>query len=747
MKKSFKKLLAVVLSAVILTGTASVSFAVENTAKLGNVYGDGMLFQQKKEAIISGTASSGAEMSAELTDDRGEPVTKCKATANKKGGFTLSFIAPEGGYKAYKINFYENGVLFRTLNDVVFGELWLASGQSNMSYTLASSDTYEQNKNGSEWLRFLYINALPTYQGDENKYPVEPMSDFEDGNCRWIKGNSSNVGSVSAVSFFFAQKLEKELGMPVGVLTPNLGGSLLASWLSREAINSDPVFAAYLKEKGNYLDSEFKNEDVSAYATMTANYNKKLAPLRNFRISGMIWYQGESETMSDWKDGMYKRGLELLQSSYGDLFSYDGKLPFIATQLVPFDYNKNSLALHNNEFLEFCSADRKSRSMTTIYDVSMGYIPEIQSIHPAAKQPVGERMAHCAAGLVYGKNSVYTAAYLDSYRIDGNSVYVKFASVGDGLRAKGGRLYGFSLCDESGIYVQADAEIVSEDTVRIYSAEVEKPVAAAYAFAENCSRSNLFSTYESELLMPVAGFTTDKANAKLYFEDPVWASCDFSEGWYTSMDVIAGFHNTWNGGNARISFDGDCFDGTSCMTVAGEKNFYAAPTIGYKDGDKIIYFNRLLTDWSGYSSVSVMLRNNGEADVELSGLKLYINDTAWFVPEVNMLGEASTVIPADGKWYRVDFDLNSLYFFGNECGGAYSRAHLDDIKDIRLCFKDKSGKGANVSVDEFRFTPDGTDCPKIRFEASVKNADNPFEFICAVFVSIIGVIASIFIKK
>ena len=749
MKNRFKILLCVLLSLCFVFGAAPLSVSAEEPkAVLNNIYGDGMLFQQKEEVVLKGTASSGAEIHCELKDSKRGIVTKAKTMANKKGGFTVSFTAPKGGYENYTITLYENGVEFRTLKDIVFGELWLASGQSNMQYSFSMSETYAQNSERSEWLRFLYVDVFATYNGAQNEFPDEPQQDFENGCCYWLKG-TDNIDAISAVSFFFAQELQKKLDMPVGVLMPNLGGSLLVSWLSRQAVESDSAYADYVKKQGLYLScDEWDSGKVDWFSTMTANYNKKVAPLQSFNIAGMIWYQGESEVMMNWERGYYKKGLELLQSSYGELFGFKGKMPFIATQVAPFAYGDCKLSLHNNEFIEFAQGDPSSRAITTIYDIDLGFTEDMGGIHPWAKQPVGERMAASAEGLVYGRNDCFTAATVESTEISGSDFYVTLKNVGDGLVADGKTARGFSLADENGIFVQADAEIVGKNKIRIYSDEVKSPVSAAYAFAQNNTDANVYSTLNGEKFMPIAPFATNTDDGVLYWEEPSWADCDTNFAWFLAEGSDADFNNIWNSAYCGMLInENNPFKGSGCFDVfAGKGKFSIFPAFTYLDGRKDRYFDRMVRDWSKYSSLSVMVRNNGSGDIILDKLKIRTSAVTWFAPEVNACGEEKTIIPADGQWHKLTFDLNKLYLHGNECGAIYSRRKLSEIDGFELCFKNRSGDDANISVDDFRFTGDASEGARGKFEPCINQADNPWEFFCSIFSTIFSFIAKIFTK-
>lgn len=748
MKKAVKVILSIILSLTFVFGMTAVCFAADGqtTAALYNIYSDGMLFQQKKEAVLSGTGNGGDEIVCVLSDESGN-LLKTKSYVNRSGEFTVSFTAPEGGYKNYTITIYENGNKFAELKDVVFGELWLASGQSNMEYPFVSSSTYAENTNRSEWIRFLYVAYHPKYNGNTEAYPLEPMKDFEKGSCQWFKGTDT-IDQVSAVAVYFAQKLQQELDMPVGIISSSLGGSILLTWLSRETVDSNPDFAEYAKQMGNYISaSDWETNQIDPYGTITANFNKKIYPLRNLSIAGMLWYQGETEIFNKWETGYYKLGLELLQSSYSELFGFEnGKMPLIMAQVAPYAYGSYKYNLHNNEYVEFQQAEPESRAVTTIYDIDLSYNSDRDALHPAVKQPVGERMAKCAMGLCYG-GKCSTAANIRNFRVDGGSIYVTFNDVGEGLQINGKRAYGFSLADESGIYVQAEAEIVSTDTIRIYSDEVKNPVSAAYAFAENNMVSNVYSTLDGEKFMPIAPFDTN-INGGLLWEEPVWADCDREEAFFLTGSVpYAGYKKIWQSENAEIIIDKSApYKGDGCLNIVSDstkKKFSVSPVYTFNNGETEKYYDNLMRDWSHYSSVSVMVRNNGENDIMLEGMKIYVSPVTWFAPEVNCCGESCMTIPADGKWYKLTFDLDRLYLHGDECGAIYSRRKLNKISNFELCFKD--GKtSSDISVDEFRFIGDASDGKRGTFEPCLLQADNPWEFFCGIFTSLFGLIVKFF---
>ena len=146
------------------------------------------------------------------------------------------------------------------------------------------------------------------------------------------------------------------------------------------------------------------------------------------------------------------------------------------------------------------------------------------------------------------------------------------------------------------------------------------------------------------------------------------------------------------------------------------------------------------TDWSSYGKISFYVRNNGNTDIALDAFRIYVDAYSWYSPAVEGTKDRSFVIPADDEWHKVTFDLDSLYLSGNECGFTYANEKLDYVFKFQLEF---SGENADISIDEFNFAPDAEELGT-RFDVSVEDADNPFEFISALFTMFIGLFANLF---
>lgn len=703
-----KKLISIILACVLALSLATVAFAEDADAQIYTFYGDGMLFKQKEEAIIAGTAAQGSEISAQLYNDKDELVASGDTVTKADGTFEVSFTAPAGGFENYKVVLKNNGTEFETLENVAFGELWLASGQSNMQYPLSQEKTgygmFLNNEKLSEWLRVLLVPAVTEYKGSTALVPAEPQQNIP-GAC-WVTGENAAVYNVSAVAYFFAAELMAKLDMPVGVLNVPLGGSVISSWISREAIDGDTDVKNILSSCGEYYAlSDWNEAERSIFYDMTCNYNLKIEALRHFRISGMIWYQGESDIIFKKTPEQYAKLFDLMQRSYTDVFEYEnGLLPVIYTQLASYMYHEDNgidLVAMNEGFARMQNANPESRGLVSIYDVPLTYIEAAGAIHPDTKKDIGERMADSAMGFVYGESDTYTAAYVKSVQIENGKVYVSFSNAGDGLVCDGDSLRGFAVAGADGVYVQADAQIINNDTVAIYSEKVENPVSASYAYCLGNMRSNLYAGENGEPAMPVSPFVTDVSAGASCWAEKQWADCESEKIFRITNDNNTKEYSAWEAANADVRISpSSSFSGENGLSVSsdGEEGFSVSPVMSAKNGLQTIRFYDEGLDYSKYGTVSFRVRNDSDKDVTFDCVRFYTSAVSWY-----STASESVVIPADGEWHTVEADIENLYLYGVDFGMKFSNDKLGNVFDVEFCF---SGTDAEISVDEFEFSPE-----------------------------------------
>lgn len=719
-----KRILITLTVAVLLIFGSSVAFAAEDTAKLYNYYGDNMLFKQNDEVVLGGTADSGTKIACTLTDSKGKQVAFAE-TVSQGGTFSLSFAAPNGSFEEYTITLTANGTVFDELKDVVFGELWLAGGQSNMEWPLWGSKTgaqmQKQNKTGSSALRFLDVPHPGNYHGAAHLAPPYPQNDYENP-VLWYKGSDSMVYNMSAVGYFFAENLIEELGVPVGIINANLGGTAIYSWLPRTAIENDPALLADCKSENRYVPEDSWDETkVNHIIDMSVNYNKTIAPLKNLRLSGMIWYQGEADV--NFSYGKYTRAFNALQQSYSECFSYDGELPVVFTQLASYRYETLTLLQNTNvEFSHIQQQKPASRALVSILDVPAEYQATTHAIHPICKKEVGDKMAYAAKGLVYGLHDSYTAPTVERTEIKNGCVYVTLRDVGDKLIAEGDVLHGFAVCGGDGVYFSAKAEIISDNTIKVYSPSVVAPKSVSYAYTPSNMHANLFSSRNGEKLLAVSPFVTDFSFDKHHWHNDYWATCDFSEFWHCHLNEYSGFYSTWNADNANVSFVESTIDTGNALSVTsnGSEQFSISPNMTFNENGTVIHFQDIDLDWSDYQTLTFKIKVNSGDALSFEGLKIGITEKLWVMAGVKDIKATGCEIATDGKIYTVTLDLGRLYPYGNVFAGSYGSDILGKIQSAEFIFEDGSQSGVDFTFDDVSFKSERPAQDEIK-KVAVKN--------------------------
>lgn len=515
---------------------------------LNSVFTDGMVFQQNEEVNVWGLTVPGRTVTARLTKG-GDLVSEKSAEAGENGLFEIALDPVAGSFDQYVLTI-DDAVDTKTIENVVFGEVWLSAGQSNMElqvqYTVESEDIYATADD--PYIRFFLepTNPKPSLSSD---FAYRPQFDIEDS--RWGFGDVHNdVAVVSAVAYHFAVRLYEELQVPVAILNTSIGSTSVEAWISRKSIEDDAAVLAELKGKDFYFDTRnWNTRGEWNFNQMSAMFNHKIAPLTGMNIKGILWYQGENNVGNYQAAQNYKNSLSCLIRDYTEWFGAEEDLPFIFTQLSPseYEYEHESLAYMHEAFSEFWQENPEDTAMTVIYDVDLNFtygdFAYKTPVHPLVKGPVGTRMGNTALQLVYGKETQAYSPVYESMTVSGNKLVLKFKNAYGGLKSKdGGVLKGFTVCGEDRIFVPAEAKVVGTDTVEVWSDAVQEPVAAAYAFSAMAIRSNLCNS--SDLMC--APFRTDKVES-LYYAPKYWMDADSLTEWIdiTQHDMNSGEKTLW----------------------------------------------------------------------------------------------------------------------------------------------------------------------------------------------------------
>jgi len=506
------KSVAIVLLALVLAPAAWAD------VKLPTLFSDHMVLQRDMPLPVWGWADPGEEVTVKLC---GKEV---RTKADDKGKWMVKLDAlPAGGPHELTVS----GKNTITIQDVLVGEVWVGSGQSNMALTVSRTANAEQDVADANYpkIRFFKVGM---------KHAIEPQ---EECGGRWQVCSPEVAGNFSGTAYFFARNLYKHLNVPIGILQSAIGGTSAEAWTSREGFESNPDLRKILeqpewkavlddfdgavkqhqekmkawREKTAALRKEGKLQDVkkgrrrpprAKYKNApTLLYNGMIAPLIPYAIRGAIWYQGERNA----NGGRSKQYAVLLPAMIGSWRKAwkQGDFPFLFVQLPNFravqpEPSESAWAEIRESFLKSLSTPNTGMAVT----IDIG---EAKDIHPKNKKDVGDRLARWAWAMVYGEKGVYSGPLYESMAVEGNKIRVKFTHIGSGLTAKGGEpLKQFAIAGEDKKFVWAEAK-VDGDTVLIWSGKVSKPVAARYAWADNPEGCNLFNKEG----LPASPFRTD----------------------------------------------------------------------------------------------------------------------------------------------------------------------------------------------------------------------------------------------
>ncbi len=532
--------------------------------QLPTVFSDGALFQQNKDINVWGFNLPGRQVTGNLYkgDELIETVT---ATTDSEGRFETSFSALAGSYDTYRMEFSDADGVFDTANDILIGELWLSSGQSNMEFIVGATASNEEivaNAN-NEYLR-IFI--------EPKNQSLTANDDVAD--AYWINGtNADHINRyTSAVALVFAYELEKEVKVPVGIINSAIGGTKIYEWFDREATIEDEAMLQTIKDTGLY----FELEDVESGTDYlwTRRYNTQIAPLEGLNIAGTIWYQGESD---NYRYQYYAQKLDFLKESWGKIFGFENDdMPFIYTQVAPDVYNEAVSDVFRLGYLAEAMTDAfkinetNNTAMLTIYDVPLDYGNEGE-IHPNVKIPVGERFAQSAINLCYGGGNETSAPIFDSIEVKGNTIYVNFTHVGEGLSCIGEAIRGFNIAGEDGVYVNAKAMIIDKDTVMVWNDNLKDPKNVTYAFASMNQASNLVNSVG----IPASPFRSDRT-AATYMTIEEWMFAD-SDAWANVGGKQSGVKDSW------VVSDGATYNYSETVKTEGK----ASLAVTYTDTDTV----------------------------------------------------------------------------------------------------------------------------------------------------------------
>lgn len=499
--------------------------------RLANVFTDHMVLQQQMPIRIWGWATPGQEIQVSLTGDAKSEAGKATAAADGKWFVEMKPLEADG--KPMTLSVKGDGGQV-DLKDILMGEVWICSGQSNMEWSVKASGDAQKEITAADYPMIRMFDVPQHLEQDT------PQADAQ--KSQWLVCSPKTVESFSAVGYFFGRELNRELKVPVGLIGSNWGGRRIEPFTPPEGFAAVPQLAdvhaaikkldpktpegkaireAYVKQVEEWLAAAkqtlAKGEGISTAPPLnlttpggaTRIYNGMVAGLAPLSMRGAIWYQGESNAGDGLKYDFLK---EALVKGWRSVFKNDG-LSFYWVQLANFQQPIDDPA--GGGWGPVREGQRRAlrlpkTGMAVIIDIGTA-----GNIHPPNKQDVGKRLALWALANDYGKKIVYSGPLYKSHAIEGNKARVSFDHVGSGLmvgrksgtapteEVKGGELAEFSVRDKDGKWHWAKAMIDKND-VLVWSDAVAEPTAVRYAYQSNPAKANL---YNKEGL-PASPFTT-----------------------------------------------------------------------------------------------------------------------------------------------------------------------------------------------------------------------------------------------
>ena len=629
-----------------------------------NIYADGMMLQRNRVTTFIGTAEAGVKLTAKLLHN-GEAVASGECVAKENGDWDLPMKMPEGSYNNYDLVFYVKDVPVQSYTNVLVGELWIATGQSNMAYTLAKDVEFPTLKFTDNYIRILHCAI--TSDG------YSPVPVYENSSCTWYSGdNMLEMANSTAVGYYFAQELRESLDMPVGLVFYAVGGTPIRSWLSPANVLKNEQLLSRYKANGYYVAyKDWDPKASTAYRNSSALYNTCTAAVQGITVGGVLWYQGEQDLGET--DPYYATELEILYNQFRDEFGWsrDEDMPFALPDLMPYMSNRNPMFQSEIaiEMTDFYLAHPDAVSLVQISDASPEFNSNNNASHPNSKRIAGTRLGKAAYMTITGSTAYPSSSpVISGVRRDGNALIVSFDNVADGLcmvsdtavTVGDQNLHGFTIADSSGVYVMAKAEIISPNEVKVWNDVITKPVAVSYSYGFLAFYSNLGCTYQGDLLYMALPFSYNvPANAKQLSWIP-WANCDQEILWRVSRESVhdGRYQYAWSAKDAELTYNAEnAFEGRFALALAyGNGSFSALPCFSGNTVDGVRTFKDLTSDYTPYKRIKIMVRNDGTQPVNFDSLS--INNLAYF-KSVTGTDCAGGVIPADGQWHTLVVDMTA----------------------------------------------------------------------------------------
>lgn len=422
-----------------------------------------MVIQQNRDFVIKGKATANSEVKVQCSWDNPSVIYKTNASGNRTWSVTVH--TPSGSFDTRTITVVSDGKTY-TFSDILIGEVWICSGQSNMMFQVKNVvNSTEEVANASLYpkIRLLNLNR------------VKSDIKIDSFNSQWQVCSKSTIPDFSAVGYFFGRKLFQDLQVPVGLINASWGDTTGEVWADRDSVlncNDAEVIAEATKNDNT------PRVDASTPYKIGSAYNGMIYPLKNIPVAGAIWYQGESNEGHPY---YYPDLLNILVNSWRHLFSRtSGEFPFYISQICPYTRKFDFPTYYANSTMRFIQTNASEQIANSGVE-SNDDIGDLSTIHPINKQDVGLRLAWLSLFKTYGKSEYYKklTPIFKEYSIDGNQLTVTFKNVGDGLKTNDGlQPTMFEIAGSNKVFYPANSTISGTDKVVLSNPNVTNPIAA-----------------------------------------------------------------------------------------------------------------------------------------------------------------------------------------------------------------------------------------------------------------------------
>lgn len=431
---------------------------------------DGVVLQQNTRIKVWGWCHPGD--SIKLVASWSDSVYVCRA--NEMSYWLISIQTPKGGFDVHSLQLSSNNDI-KIINDILFGEVWLCSGQSNMEWGV---------QNGHQEM----IDELPNSKNNQIRLfhvpKIASVTEQEDIKGSWRSSGPQFLMNFSSIGYFAAKKLYKKLNLPIGIINASWGGTSCEMWLPKEIVLNDTLLSFYAENIPYY---EHRPNQIGSC------WNAMISPLTNFRIAGVFWYQGESNV---WTWQSYDKLFKSLISSWRE--AWDFELPFYYVQIAPFEYGTGEKAMA----AELREKQNQVLSVPkTGVVVTTDLVDNLLDIHPKFKKDVAFRLVDMALAEVYNYQLIdYKSPIYSHSKVSGKTVKIYFKFLTGRLKWKGCYDNEFFVAGDDMEFHKANFKI-NKDHIEIVSDWIESPRYVKFGFSD-APKANLFNSNN----LPVSPF-------------------------------------------------------------------------------------------------------------------------------------------------------------------------------------------------------------------------------------------------